>query len=258
MTTVIPDLSLNDSRANWAATESAKRWALDNLGRWNWFNSQDPGTLPEFHLLAEGATPVTMGHADGVVTISIAEADPVVRVQRREAFDEPYRTMLGHMRHELAHLLWWRLSLSQDFVDAFRAMFGDEQQDYQAALEKHYSDGPPAGWEEHFLTSYASAHPHEDWAETTAHLLHLTDIADSFEATDLQSAQLPGHDWDPYAEMDSERLVSTAAALTISVNHINRSMGLTDLYPFVLSNAAREKLAFAHHWLRKGPPPKLG
>lgn len=257
MTTVIPDLSMNDSRANWAATEVAKRWALANLARWNWFNVEDQGMLPQFHLLAEGANPITMGHAEGVVTISIAEADPVVRVRRREAFDEPYRTMLGHIRHELAHLLWWRLSSVPKFLDAFRAKFGDERQDYQNALQEHYRVGPSKGWEKLFLTRYASAHPHEDWAETVAHLLHLTDIADSFVATDLQSAQLPDHDWDPYAETDSGRLVSAAASLTISVNHINRSMGLTDLYPFVLSDAAREKLAFVHHWLRSGPPQKL-
>jgi hypothetical protein len=193
-----------------------------------------------------------MGHVEGVVTISVAEADPVLRTTRREALEESYRTMLGHMRHEIAHMLWWRLSLREDFLNAFRERFGDERADYQVALQRHYIDGPPPDWKQRFLTTYASAHPHEDWAETTAHLLHLTDIADSFVAAGLSSPELPTAGWDPYSETDADRLIYVAAHLTMGVNHVNRSIGLSDLYPFVLSNAAYEKLAFVHDWLRRG------
>ena len=252
MTALAPDPSIDNAIPNWAKTEAAKRWVLDNLGRWHWFRPEDPGTRPVFHLLAEGPTPVPMGHAQGVVTISVAEVDPVLLTSRREALQEPYRTMIGHMRHELAHMLWWRLSLREDFLDAFRAMFGDERIDYPAALQYHYENGPPEGWQQHYLTSYASAHPHEDWAETAAHLLHLTDIADSFVATGLSSDQIPGPDWDPYAEPDAGRLIHIAATLSVGVNHVNRAMGLSDLYPFVLSEHARHKLAFVHDWLRRG------
>jgi hypothetical protein len=175
MTALGPDVSIPNAIPNWAQTEAAKRWALDNLGRWHWFRPEDPGTRPVFRMLAEGPTPVAMGHVEGVVTISVAEADPVLRTTRREALQEPYRTMLGHMRHEIAHMLWWRLSLREDFLNAFRERFGDERADYQVALQRHYIDGPPPDWKQRFLTTYASAHPHEDWAETTAHLLHLTD-----------------------------------------------------------------------------------
>lgn len=252
MTALAPDLAIADAVANWAKTEAAKRWVLDNLGRWHWFRPEDPGTRPVFHMLAEGATPVMMGHAYGVVTISVAEADPVLRETRREALMEPYRTMIGHMRHEIAHMLWWRLSLRADFLDAFRAMFGDERADYPAALQRHYQDGPPPDWRLSFLSTYASSHPHEDWAETAAHLLHLTDITDSFVATGLSSPQMPGPGWDPYAEPDARRLIHIAAGLTVGVNHVNRSMGLPDLYPFVLSEPALQKLAFVHDWLRRG------
>lgn len=252
MTALAPDPNLPDAIPNWAKTEAAKRWVLDNLGRWHWFRPEDPGAPPVFHLLAEGRTPVPMGHIEGVVTISVAEVDPVLVTTRREALEEPYRTMIGHMRHEISHMLWWRLSLREDFLDAFREMFGDERQDYQAALQRHYQDGPPPDWKERYLTTYASAHPHEDWAETAAHLLHLTDIADSFAASDLSSPELPSHQWEPYAEPDAERLIYVAASLTVGVNHVNRSMGLPDLYPFVLSETARRKLAFVHDWLRRG------
>lgn len=252
MTALAPDTSIANAIPNWAQTEAAKRWVLDNLGRWHWFRPEDAGAPPVFHLLAEGPTPVAMGHVEGVVTISVAEVDPVLVATRREALEEPYRTMIGHMRHEIAHMLWWRLSLREDFLNGFRAMFGDERTDYQAALQQHYQNGPPADWSQHFLTSYASSHPHEDWAETAAHLLHLTDIADSFVAADLSSPQIQDASWDPYSEPDADRLIHIAATLSVGVNHINRSMGLSDIYPFVLSTHARQKLGFVHDWLRRG------
>ncbi|WP_371054747.1 putative zinc-binding metallopeptidase [Rhodosalinus sp. K401] len=252
MTVLAPDTSIPDAIPNWAQTEAAKRWVLDNLGRWHWFRPEDVGTRPAFHMLAEGPTPVAMGHVDGVVTISVAEADEVLRTSRREALEEPYRTMIGHMRHEIAHMLWWRLSLRADFLKAFRAVFGDEREDYQAALQRHYGNGPPQDWRERFITTYASAHPHEDWAETAAHLLHLTDITDSVAAAGFSSPDLPARDWDPYSEPDADRLIRVAAALVAGINHVNRSMGLADVYPFVLSSAAWRKLVFVHEWLRRG------
>ena len=252
MTALAPDPSIENAIPNWAQTEAAKRWVLDNLGRWHWFRPEDPGTRPVFHMLAEGLMPVQMGHANGVVTISVAEADPVVSTARRRALDEPYRTMIGHMRHEISHMLWWRLSLREDFLKAFRDIFGDERMDYQAALQYHYENGPPKGWQQFYLTSYASAHPHEDWAETAAHLLHLTDISDSAVASELGSPELPHQKWDPYTEMDSNRLIHAGASLAMRVNHVNRSMGLSDLYPFILSDMAQQKLAFVHNWLKRG------
>ena len=251
MTGLAPDTTITNAIPHWAQTEAAKRWVIDNLGRWHWFRPEDPGTRPSFHMLAEGPTPVQMGHVDGVVTISVAEADPVLSTTRREALQEPYRTMIGHMRHEIAHMLWWRLSLRADFLDAFRQMFGDERADYQAALQRHYTDGPPADWRQHFLTTYASAHPHEDWAETVAHLLHLTDICDSV-AAGLGAAALPHPAWDAYSEPDTARLISVAVPIVAGLNHANRAMGLSDIYPFVLSPVTQRKLAFVHGWLRRG------
>jgi hypothetical protein len=252
MTAQAPDLSVPGALPNWAATEASKRWVIDNLGRWCWFRPEDSGTRPVFNMLAEGAVPVLMGHAQGVVTISVAEADPVLRVTRREALQEPYRTMVGHMRHEMAHMIWWRLSLRDDFLTAFRDTFGDERADYAEALQRHYRDGPSVSWRDGYLTSYASAHPHEDWAETVAHLLHLTDLADSFSAANLDAPDLPMPGWDAYAEPNPDRLVQVAAGLAVALNHVNRSMGLPDLYPFILSAGARRKLSFAHHWLTHG------
>ncbi|WP_447893845.1 zinc-binding metallopeptidase family protein [Vreelandella sp. GE22] len=253
MTAVAPDPTIPNAIPNWAQTEAAKRWVIDNLGRWNWFRPEDPGAPPVFHLLAEGKKPVMMGHVDGVVTISIAEADPVLVTTRREALEEPYRTMIGHMRHEIAHMLWWRLSLREDFMEAFREMFGDERADYGEALKHHYNEGPPEEWRTDFVSTYASAHPHEDWAETVSHLLHLTDITDSFVSSGMDSPELPrDHKWDAYAEPDAERLIHIATALIAGVNHVNRAMGLADVYPFMLTPETLKKLVFVHGWLRRG------
>ncbi len=252
MTLVSPDKSSAVALANWANTEAAKRWTLDNLGRWHWFRPEDMGTQPVFHMLDDGPTPVAMGHVDGVVTISVAEADPVLSTTRREALEEPYRTMIGHMRHEIAHMLWWRLSLRADFLTAFRKVFGDEREDYSAALQRHYDNGPPADWNQSYLTTYASSHPHEDWAETAAHLLHLTDITDSFVSAGFSSPDIPYPGWDAYSEPNATTLIGVAVSAVMGLNHVNRSMGLDDIYPFMVSQEAQRKLAFVHDWLRRG------
>lgn len=252
MTAMVPDTTVQNAVSNWAQTEAAKRWVLDNLGHWGWFRPEDSGVKPMFHMLAEGPTPVSMGHIEGVVTISVAEADEVIRTRRRKALDEPYRSLIGHVRHEIAHMIWWRLSRNEQFLDGFRALFGDERSDYPRALQQHYHDGPPSDWRDRYLTAYASAHPHEDWAETAANLMHLTDVADSFVASGFGAPDVPGDDWQPYAATDPERLIRAAVSIALGVNLINRSMGVSDLYPFVICPAARGKLHFAHNWLRTG------
>ncbi|MEO9588144.1 MAG: putative zinc-binding metallopeptidase, partial [Marinobacter sp.] len=68
----------------------------------------------------------------------------------------------------------------------------------------------------------------------------------------LTSPEVPGPNWDPYSEPDAQRLIHIAASIAMGVNHVNRSMGLSDLYPFVLSDFARHKLVFVHDWLRRG------
>ena len=256
MTEVIPQ-ALEENRALWARAEAAKRWVLANLTRWGWFGASDPGPMPRFHLLSEavrgGEAPVTMGHASGLVTINVTEADPAEITQRREDMGEAYRTMIGHFRHELAHHLFERLVTQDAFAQTFRTRFGDERADYGEALQRHYESGPPEGWATVHVTPYASAHPHEDWAETTAHLLHLTDMTDSAEAAGLSMQGEPPRGWDAYAEPDLAQLVGLAAGLGLAFNHVNRSMGLDDLYPFVLPDAVRDKLAFVHRHLSAGP-----
>lgn len=250
MTEVIPDKFKTEHQRLWADAEDAKRWVLANLARWGWFTSEDPGPPPRFHLLAEetraGPAMVIMGHDEGLITINVMESDPVERTQRREDMAERLRTMIGHFRHEIAHYLFIRLGEKKGFETSFRTLMGDERADYGAALEAYYANGPAPGWETAHVTRYAASHPHEDWAETTAHIMHLTDIVDSAVSTGLKTRTLSNNRYDAYRETDSAALISAGAELGISLNQVNRSMGLQDLYPFVLTPAMREKLMFAH------------
>ncbi len=249
MTEVVPDTFSDSNRALWTEAEAAKRWVLDNLAGWGWFTATDTGPRPRFHLVSEitrhGQAPVVMGHAGGVVTINVTEADPVEQVRRRTLLDEPYRTMHGHFRHELAHFLYLRLSDAPGFLNAVGALMGDASIPYAASLEAYYNSGPPEDWPDRFVSAYAAAHPHEDWAETTAHLLHLTDILDSAQAAGLGQPGAP----DAYATKDAEALIYNASTFGLSLNHVNRAMGLPDLYPFVLSPRVQDKLRLVHYWL---------
>lgn len=258
LTTVIPDTSTPENLKLWARSEAAKRWVLTNLAGWGWFDRTDSGPRPQFHLLSEqtrqGKRRVSMGHKNGVVTINVVEADPIVRATRREQFNEPFRTMIGHFRHELAHYLFLqRLSSQPDFIEEFRALMGDERISYDAAIADYYDIGPADGWQQSFVTEYASSHPHEDWAETFAHLLHLTDIADTFISVGFSSVDVADKNFSPYRAKDADLLLSFATELTIGLNQLNRSMGLSDIYPFVLTPAVREKIGFVHKWVAAGP-----
>ncbi len=253
MTETVPDLREPDNLPLWEMSELSKRWVLANLGRWGWFTAADPGPRPVFRMLSEksleGAEDIVMGHADGVITINVTEASEAVLAKRQEDLGELYRTMTGHIRHEIAHFLFLRLAEKPGFLDEFRALFGDERADYGRALEAHYANPKPAGAD--YITSYATAHPHEDWAETVAHLLHLVDLIDSAAAAQLSLPDGPVSGYDAYAETDTDTVVSRAVDISLAVNHVNRALDLPDVYPFILPDGVRRKFAFAHAHLRR-------
>jgi hypothetical protein len=234
---------------NYPAAERAKRHLvleLDTLG----FRvvGKDPGTGgdPEqglaFDLLSSAAGssgPVVIGHEDGVVTIDLAESDDAYREKVRTRLAEPYRTMLGHFRHEVGHYYEWQLVRGDELMARARELFGDESADYQQALDRHYADGPPAGWEESYISTYATMHPFEDFAETWAHFLHICDTVETAAEYGLTAVA-------PVAAFSSFRDVVTGVwmPLTVALNMINRSMGRDDLYPFVIPAPVLDKLEF--------------
>lgn len=255
MSETIPALTVEPNLALLSRSEAAKRWVLANLARWSWFTDADPGPRPVFRMLSEwlgdqGDVQVMMGHADGIITINVVEACDRIRHERQSELGERYRSMVGHIRHELAHFLFERLAPLPGFLPDFRALFGDERADYAAALGAHYADPRDPG--DSHITGYATMHPHEDWAETTAHLLHLVDMTDSFISSGLSAPQVPAGDYAPYGDRDPARLLNAAMAVALAVNDINRALDNPDLYPFVLTDGIRAKLVFAHQWLSVG------
>ena len=243
--------------AEFAAAEAAKRrvvFQLLDLGL--------PDVTPErlhFDLLSSTAQPVTTGHADGVITVDLAESDDAKREERRQDLSEPYRTMLGHLRHELGHYFQPIIVTGDTEWDRCRELFGDDRTDYQEAIDRHYEAGTPNGWEERYVSAYATMHPWEDWAETWAHYLH---IRDTLETAAEHGVTVAG----PRAVTDDRSLKATPQPeagersfaeilddwlpLTYALNAVNRSMGRDDLYPFRLPEPVIDKLRFVHDRVR--------
>lgn len=263
----IPDLSIARNRLLWQRLQAEKNrlvYGLLRLGLPLVSKRQSPDQGLAFDFL--GAThprfredsDVITGHTQGLITLDIAEADDAVREQVRQDMAEPYRTLLGHFRHESGHYYWDRLVRGTDRLEAFRDRFGDERADYDAALRRHYAEGPPPNWPQQFISSYASSHPWEDWAETWAHYLHMVDTLETAWQFGLRLAPQSGRDeglttdaaLDPYARIDFSELIGRWFPVTVALNSLNQSMGQPDAYPFVLSSAVTDKLALVHEIIR--------
>ena len=266
---MVPDLSEKANWDAWAKMELAKHrlfYTLLRLGLPTPSRAEAPKTGLVFDFLADsdgpGGKKVMTGHDDGLITLAVAEADDAEREARRARMGEPYRTLLGHFRHEVGHFYWDQLIRDRDQIEAFRAVFGDERSDYGAALKRHYADGPPPDWQQNFVSTYATSHPWEDWAESWAHYLHIIDGMETAGAFGLEVHPTidPDHvlethpGADPYTPEPFDRLINRWLPLTIALNAMNQSMGLNDLYPFVLSPAVITKLNFIHDVVHASAP----
>ncbi len=205
-----------------------------------------------FEMLSSTYEPVTTGHADGVISLDLAETDPVHREATRAQLGEPYRTVLGHLRHEIGH--YYQPILAPEGSAArerTRELMGDDRGDYQAALDRHYAEGPPADWPDRYVSAYATMHPWEDWAETFAHYLHIRDVLQTAVAygitvsgpSVLAADAEPLYSYPAAVPDDLRAMLEAWLPLTYALNAINRSLGESDLYPFVLAPALIDKLA---------------
>jgi hypothetical protein len=266
---VIPALTSEKNRILWSRLEAAKRRLLFSLATLNLTpvsKEVDPETGLAFSFLEDGVSDqhVMTGHDNGLITLNIAEADPAERERTREQMHERYRTLLGHFRHESGHYYFDRLVAGSEWIDEYRSLFGDERQDYGEALKRHYSEGPPADWESRFVSTYATSHPWEDWAETWAHYLHMLDTLETANACGL-SLHPVKHDEPaldhvtlPTKTDAFDKIMKDWFALTYVLNSLNRSIGMPDSYPFTLSTPVLEKLEFVHKVVRaqiKAPTP---
>jgi hypothetical protein len=230
-----------------------------------------------FDLLSSASEKVITGHADGVVTIDLAEDRDPHREAMRAEMGEAYRTMLGHLRHETGHYYqqvlvdglppvngWvstrtarrpWVGGVAS--TDRYFELFGDPSEDYGEALERHYAKGAPADWSGSYVSEYAAAHPFEDWAETFAHYLHITDTLQTAAAYGLTvqgprllesvAGALDAEPVGEAAEVETGReLVDRWLPISYALNAVSRSMGTADMYPFMLSEPVIAKLGFVH------------
>jgi hypothetical protein len=257
---IIPDLTSGRNREAWFRLEVAKRRMLYTLmGLGLAIEPKDGGNAGlAFEFLEDStdgdAKRVLTGHDNGLITINIAEADDVHRERQRSLQKEPYRTLLGHFRHEIGHYFWDRLIAYGPLLEDFRALFGDERADYQQALDRHYGEGPPSRWEDSFISAYSTMHPWEDWAESWAHYLHMVDALETAGAAGL--ALRPKRPDEPQMQpppdplspsyRDFDAMIEAWLSLTYVLNNLSRGLGLPDSYPFVLSAPAIRKLRFIH------------
>lgn len=280
---VIPDLRVEGNLERWSRLEQAKRRLMFTLMglrlpivhpsakglperpdlrlRFRFMADSEPST--EFTVPLQEQPRVLTGHAAGEITINVAEADDVARTRAQQQLGERYRTLLGHFRHEIGHYYWDLLvATSKNRLQAFREVFGDERQDYAAAVSAHYARGRAKASPEHFVSDYASMHPWEDWAETFSHYLHMIDTLETARAYrmhvqrhTLARLKLPQ---DNSSTVRAETLFSAWISLSVVLNSLNRSMGMPDAYPFVMSAPVRRKMAHVHGLLAESvmPPPR--
>jgi hypothetical protein len=256
LTRIRPNDSDAAGLAAFAQSEAAKRRLVFQLLELGLVVGDDG---PAFELVSGPPGTVVTGHHDGVITLNLAESDYAHRERVRSELGEPYRTVLGHFRHEIGHYYWEPLVVASGSITEWRELFGDERSGYQAALERHYAAGPPASWDERCVSAYATAHPWEDWAESFAHYLHIRDTLQTAGAFGMIVTGPAAVKLDPTYmaspagsdDLSLAGIVDQWLPLTYALNAINRSMGNGDLYPFLLPPTVIDKLAFVHD--RVGP-----
>lgn len=273
LTRTVADQTDPDNQRYWRAIENAKRRLVSQLiglslpvkSKVN----EDPERGVMFDLLRsppEGPRVLT-GHASGLITLNMEEADDALREKMRQEMNEPYRTLLGHFRHEIGHYYWDRLIDGTEWLPRFRELFGDERADYAAALQANYENGPPPDWRDRCISSYASVHPWEDWAESWAHYLHLIDSLDTamgfgLSGDDVETNVEPFKLEDMYSpnHADAPRalaIVNSWLDLVTVLNELARSMGQPDFYPFVMSKPVLRKMHLIHLVVRGESPESV-
>ncbi|GBR68607.1 zinc-binding metallopeptidase family protein [Gluconobacter kanchanaburiensis] len=261
----IPNLQIPENPERWRKIEVAKHRLFYTLLRLKLpihDRREDPENGLVFDFLddaPDGSAPVMTGHSNGVITLAMREADDATRERMRVEMGEYYRTLLGHFRHEIGHYYWNLLVRDAGRLEDCRTVFGDDRADYQQALKTYYASPAPKNWQDSHVSVYATSHPWEDFAETWAHYLHIVSTLETACAFGVSVSPIVkgigrasgGKLGDPYTEACFEDIMQAWLPLTYAVNSLNRSMGLPDFYPFVLTEGVIQKLAFIHRLIRE-------
>ena len=260
----IPNLSDDENFKKWQKLEVAKHRLLYQLERLKLpyvSRTRDEENGLCFDFISQKDNPTIMtGHANGVVTILLSEADSVHRELMRTQMSEPYRTLIGHFRHEVGHYFWDLLvAPNERKLKLFRKIFGDDRADYGEALSNYYATGAPADWQRDHISEYATAHAWEDWAESWAHYLHIMDMAETayyFGISVMPKLSVieprASIRTDPYEVLNFERIFKSWIPVSFAINSLNRSMGIPDAYPFVVSPTVVQKMKVIHQMVTSG------
>jgi hypothetical protein len=267
---IVPDVTVPANLEAWHKIEIAKRrilYTLARLGLSPVSKIEDPvNGLAFVFLRPQPGWIVLTGHDEGVITLNVEEAEELARERQRTLLGENFRTLVGHFRHEIAHYYWDRFFKNRadddPLMQAFREVFGDERADYNGALARHYQQGPVAAAPGTYITTYASVHPWEDWAETWAHYLHMLDGTETARSFGLKGDAVPipftpfptevvtlppQLSWPEGEEQEFLTLLHGWAKLAPAINEVVASLGHPTFYPFVFSESIIRKFFFVHH-----------
>ena len=186
--------------------------------------------------------PVMTGYFDGVITINSKEADDVALATARSQLNERQRTVLGHFRHESGHYFWDKIFSKYPLSEYFEETFGSTELSYRQSLDKYYKNGPPRNWHDGYISAYATSHPSEDWAETWSHYLLIYEC--------LETAH--GLGMIPHSPifLDMFEALRIWRPMAVKLNQLNRSIGLHDAYPFVITSRIEQKLQYVDALVR--------
>ncbi len=248
-----PDERRGEALQAWAVAETAKRrlvHQLDHLGLPIVPRSPEAPDGLAFDFVAVPNMSGLTGHLDGVVTLDLAEVDDVHRDEQRRAFGERYRSVIGHLRHEIGHYYWRRLVPRFGEEDAFRSLFGDERADYRSALDNHYA-GAHSLWDPtRFVSHYATSHPFEDWAETFAVYLRILDVT----MTAVDHGLTPDEDGRAAggaATIDLDLVLHRWRALSIALDDLLDAFGGRTPSTLGAPDPVVDKLSFVHRVVRR-------
>ncbi len=258
----IPNISIQGYLQKWQDIEIAKHRLVYALLRldlpvFNKPTNSEKGIAFDFvsNNQYDQNIPILTGHDNGLITINIAEADDIEREMARKNMAELYRTLIGHFRHEIGHYYWDRLIKDTNKQSDFRKVFGDETRDYTDSLQKYYQHGTSSNWNQNYISSYAAAHPWEDWAETWAHYMHIMDTLETSFSFGLSihphlAKKSKDHNTDltrdPYTLKNFNDIIAMWLPVRYMMNSLNRSMGLKDAYPIIIPAKVFNKLSFIH------------
>jgi len=255
----IPPLTKPEYKKKWTKIEMSKHRLIYSLLRFNLpvnkkTNNSENGIAFDFMVDTSWKKKVFTGHNNGIITINIDEADETELSKNKSFLGEKYRTLLGHFRHEIGHYYWTLLIKNTPLIHKYRQLFGDERQDYEGSLKRYYYSNRPVNWSNQYISMYATSHSWEDWAETWAHYMHMMDTLETAYSLGFQlqpqfSSTSTMHVavlTDPYTIQNFNQIFTMWKSLSLAMNSLNRSMGHTDFYPFIISPIVVEKLTFIH------------